>query len=223
LRRRAIVLLLFALPLAACGGTSALKRVDPLARASAKTASVAGAHFALDARITALGKAISVTGTGEIGDHGRAAQMRLTLPMSSTPLEAVAADGNLYVRGGPVAALAPGKWVRVKADDPSFNLGAVDPTQLLAYLRSSSKIEKLGTATVRGVQTTHYLARIQPTQLKQALPLGVWVDSQGLVRRLSVQTQQVKASVDLFDFGDVSIDVPPDSDTVDLSKMLGGG
>jgi hypothetical protein len=33
----------------------------------------------------------------------------------------------------------------------------------------------------------------------------------------------VKASVELFDFGDVSIDVPSDSDTVDLSKMLGGG
>jgi len=30
-------------------------------------------------------------------------------------------------------------------------------------------------------------------------------------------------SLDLFDFGDDSIDVPADSEAVDLSNMLGGG
>jgi outer membrane lipoprotein-sorting protein len=221
--RRALVLLLLALPLTACGGTSTFKTIDPLARASEKTANLAGAHFALDAHITALGKTIAVTGTGEIGDQGRKAHMRLSLPMTSTPLEAVAADGALYVRGGPVATFAQGKWVRVKADDPSFNLGAADPAQLLQYLQSTSKVEKRGTATVRGVRTTHYVARIQPKQLAKPVPVDVWVDGQGLVRRLRVDVQQVKASLELFDFGDVSISVPSDADTLDLSSMLGGG
>jgi hypothetical protein len=221
--KRSLLLLLLALPLAACGGTSALRSVDPLARASAKTTSVAGAHLALDASITSLGQSIPVTGSGEIGDHGRKAHLRLSVPMSSTPLEAVAADGAFYVRGGPVAALTHGKWVRVKADDPSLNLGAADPAQLLQDLRSSTKVEKLGTATVRGVKTTHYVARVHPKQLAATVPVDVWVDSAGLVRRLTVQLQQVKASLDLFDFGNVSIDVPASSDTVDLSNMLGGG
>jgi outer membrane lipoprotein-sorting protein len=221
--RRALLLLLLVVPLTACGGTSAVKVIDPLARASEKTTSVSGAHFALDAHITALGKAIAVTGSGEIGDQGRRAHMRLSLPMSSTPLEAIAADGAFYVRGGPIASIAQGKWLRVKADDSSFNLGAADPAQLLQYLRSTSKVEQRGTATVRGVRTTHYVARIQPKQLSSPVPLDVWVDGQGLVRRLRVQLQQAKASLDLFDFGDVSIDVPSNSDTVDLSSMLGGG
>jgi hypothetical protein len=221
--RRFLALILLVAPLTACGGTSAVQVIDPLARASDRTASAPGAHFALDAHITALGKPVAVTGTGEIGDHGQRAHLLLSVPMSSTPLEAVAADGSVYARGGPIAAFAQGKWIRVKADDPSFNLGAADPAQLLQYLRSTSKVEKRGTATVRGVQTTHYVARIQPKQLKKAVPVDVWVDSQGLVRRLRVATPQVTASVDLFDFADVSIDVPPNSDTVDLSNMLGGG
>ena len=220
--RRALLLLLLVLPLAACGGTSALRTVDPLARASAKTTSIAGAHLALNASITSLGQSLAVTGSGEIGDHGRRAHILLSLPMSSTPLEAIAADGSFYVRGGPVATLAQGKWVRVKADDPTFNLSAADPAQLLQYLRSTSKVERRGTATVRGVRTTHYVARIQPKQLARPVPVDVWVDNAGLVRRLSLRLQQVRASLDLFDFGDVSIDVPASSDTVDLSNMLGG-
>jgi hypothetical protein len=215
--RRALLLSVLVLPLAACGGTTALKTVDPLARASAKTTSVAGAHLALRATVTSLGQNVAVTGTGEIGDHGRTAHVRLTLRMSSTPVEAVAAGGAFYLRGGPVAALAQGKWVRVKADNPAFNLGAADPAQLLQYLRSSSRVEKRGAATIRGVKTTHYVATARQ------VPLDVWVDGQGLVRRLSVQLQQVSASLDLFDFGDVSVDVPAAADTVDLSNMLGGG
>jgi outer membrane lipoprotein-sorting protein len=221
--RRALILLLLALPLSACGGTSAAKVIDPLTRASDKTASAAGAHFALNAQITALGNPVAVTGTGEIGDHGQKAHLLLSVPMSSSPLEAVAADGAVYARGGPLAAFAQGKWIRLKTDGPSFNLGAADPAELLQYLRSTSKVEKRGTATVRGAQTTHYVARIQPKQLKHAVPVDVWVDSQGLVRRLRIATQQLTATVDLFDFGDVSIDVPSKSDTVDLSSMLGGG
>jgi hypothetical protein len=219
--RRWLVLPLLVLPLAACGGTANLASLDPLTSAAAKTTSVAGAHFTLDARMTALGQSVAVTGTGELADHGRKLHMRVNVPMASTPLEAVAAGGWFYVRGGPVDSVANGKWVRVKADDPSFDLGEVDPTKLLDELRSTSKITKVGTASVRGVSTTHYRAKIKADSNR--VPLDVWVDGQGLVRRLRVDWQSVHASVDLFDFGDVSVNVPADSDTVDLSNMLGGG
>jgi hypothetical protein len=218
--KRALVLFLLVLPLAACGGTANLASLDPLTRAADKTTGVAGAHFALDARITALGKPLTVSGTGEMADGGRKLHMRVTVPMSSAPIEAVAADGSFYVRGGPVDAFANGKWVRVKADDRSFNLGEADPTKLLDYLRSTSKVRKVGTATIRGVATTHYVARIKADT--QRVPLDVWVDGSGLVRRLRVSWQTVDASVDLFDFGDVNVDVPPSSDTVDLSNLGGG-
>jgi hypothetical protein len=218
--RRALALLLIALPLAACGGTANLSSIDPLTRAADKTTGVAGAHFTLDARITALGKPVAVNGTGEIADHGQKLHLRVTVPMASAPIEAVAADGWFYVRGGPVDSVANGKWVRVKADGQSFNLGAADPTKLLAYLRSSSNVQKVGAATIRGVATTHYVAHVKAATKR--VPLDVWVDGGGLVRRLRVNAQNVDASVDLFDFGDVSVAVPPSSDTVDLSNLGGG-
>ena len=218
--RRAFALLLAVLPLAACGGTANLSSLDPLTRAANKTSSVAGAHFALDARITALGKPVAVSGTGEIADHGQKLHIRVTVPMASAPIEAVAADGSLYVRGGPVDALANGKWVRVKADDRSFNLGEADPTKLLDYLRSTSSVQKAGAATIRGVATTHYVAHVKAAAKR--VPLDVWVDGSGLVRRLRLHSQKVDASVDLFDFGDVTVVVPPSSDTVDLPNLGGG-
>jgi hypothetical protein len=156
-----------------------------------------------------------------MADQGRRLHVRVTVPMASAPIEAVAADGSLYVRGGPVDSFANGKWVRVKADDRSFNLGQADPSKLLDYLRSTSKVQKVGTATIRGVATTHYVAHLQVDAKR--VPLDVWVDGSGLVRRLRVNWSTVNASVDLFDFGDVNIDVPASSDTVDLPNMLGGG
>jgi hypothetical protein len=164
---------------------------------------------------------MAVSGRGEIADHGRKLHMQLNVPAAATPLEAVAANGSFYVRGGPVDSFANGKWVRVKAGDRGFDLGQADPAKLLEYLRSSSSVERLGQATVRGVQTTHYVARVRAGTSR--VPLDVWVDGQGLVRRLHVNWQGADASVDLFDFGDVNVSVPAASDTVDLSNMLGGG
>jgi hypothetical protein len=219
--KRALALFLVVLPLAACGGTANLSSLDPLTKAAAKTTGVAGAHFTLDARITALGKPLAVSGTGEMADHGQKLHLRVTVPMASGPIEAVAADGSFYLRGGPVDSFANGKWVRVKADDSSFNLGEADPTKLLDHLRSTSKVQKVGTARIRGVATTHYVAQIKADSKR--VPLNVWVDGSGLVRRLRVNWQNVNATVDLFDFGDVNVDVPASSETVDLSNMLGGG
>jgi hypothetical protein len=218
--KRAFALLLAVLPLAACGGTANLSSADSLTRAADKTTSVAGAHFTLDARITALGKPLAVSGTGEIADHGQKLHVRVTVPTASAPIEAVAADGSFYVRGGPVDSFANGKWVRVKADDRSLNLGEADPTKLLGYLRSTSNVQKVGAATIRGVATTQYVAHIKAGTKR--VPLDVWVDGSGLVRRLRVDSQGVNASVDLFDFGNVEVAVPPSSDTVDLSNLGGG-
>jgi hypothetical protein len=223
--RRALLLLFLVLPAAACGGTTAnLTSLDPLVRAANKTTDAAGAHVALTVHITALGQDIAANGTGEIADHGQKLHLRLGLPMSPAPMEAVAAGGALYIRGGPVESITGGKWARIKADDRAFNLDEADPAKLLDYLRSSSKIERRGTATVRGVRTTHYVARVRLEQAgAKSIPLDVWVDGQGLVRRISFSAKEASASLDLFDFGDVDVNVPATSDTVDLSNLLGGG
>lgn len=78
---------------------------------------------------------------------------------------------------------------------------------------------------MRGVHTTHYRARIQRQGLRNA-PVDVWIGEDGLVRRIALDLKRapgaVRASVDLFDFGDVGIKVPDDSETVDLGQLGGG-
>jgi hypothetical protein len=250
-----LALLLLVLPLAACGGTSDVTSLDPVAQAADKTTSVAGAHFQMSARIGDKSDTIAFSGPGEIADHGKRLHMRLTLPASvlgagekgNAQFELVSSDNAYYLRGGPFQQLAPGKWVKVKSTDPSFQLGQNDPSQMLQYLRATSNIDEQGKETVRGVATTHYAARLQLDKvadrvspdaaraLKQAtktlgakeIPLDVWVDGDGLVRRIKMdwhpQSASFVLSLDLFDFGNVDIAVPADSDTVDLSNMLGGG
>jgi hypothetical protein len=66
----------------------------------------------------------------------------------------------------------------------------------------------------------------------QSVPLDVWVDADNLVRRMTMdlsfsapgQSGEAKVSMamELFDYGQpVSVDVPPASDTVDLSALIG--
>src|SRR5262249_6653609 len=89
--------------------------------------------------------------------------------------------------------------------------GQSNPAQILDYLRASSGgVKQVGTELVRGVSTTHYrgaidlakIADVAPAsqraqlhaalakligQLKVgALPVDVWVNGKGLVRRISL-------------------------------------
>jgi len=82
--------------------------------------------------------------------------------------------------------------------------GGSDPTRILAYLEKvSNSVEKVGTETVRGVETTHYRANVDlakavdregaPKSLHDALgdldskigtvPVDVFIDADGLLRR----------------------------------------
>jgi hypothetical protein len=254
--RRALALLLLVLPLAACGGSD-VTSLDPIAQAADKTTDVAGAHFVLNARIAAQGETVAFEGPGEIGDHGEKLHMRLSMPASilgiqgagkgNVTFEAIGAGKYFYFRGGPFDQLSGGKWVRMKDDDPSFNLGQNDPSKMLEYLRATSEIDEVGEDTVRGAHTTHYDARINLDKvaervspeaaqaLEQAtktlktkeIPLDVWIDDDGLVRRLTMDWHPAGGtftlSLDLFDFGEVDIDVPSAAETTDLSKLMGGG
>jgi hypothetical protein len=133
--------------------------------------------------------------------------------------------------------------------------GAVDPSQLLETLRGAAgAIEQVGTDQVRGVTTTHVrttveidkaLARMPAAQRaslkdqlgrldapRQGLPVEVWIDRDGLVRRISVAIDDVNQTstaggkatmrIDFFDYGEpVDIVVPAASDTTPFSDVLG--
>jgi len=128
-----------------------------------------------------------------------------------------------------------------------------NPSQLLDYLRAtSSEIEEVGEEDVRGDPTTHYRARIDldkvPEQVPEdaraavrasidalqrqlgssTLPVDVWIDDDGRVRRfqqaISAQGSDVELTVELYDFGtDVDVSAPPERETVNLAELLGQG
>jgi hypothetical protein len=91
-----------------------------------------------------------------------------------------------------------------------------DPTQFLQYLRASSgDIVKLGEETIDGVATTHYHATLQLSRILEhlsgdqqaavkeameklgtagAIPVEVWIDAQGRVRRMQLSLSGLGAA-----------------------------
>ena len=253
--RDALLLIPLALALGACGGD--VTSLDPVAEAAAKTKDVAGAHFVMTATISGDGERLEFRGPGEIADHGRTLHMRMSMPAEilgmkglsgkDVTFDVIGHGKYFYFRGGPFDELAGGKWVRMRDDDPSFDLGQNDPSRMLDYLRATSEVEERGSERIRGIDTTHYDARIQLDKVAERvspeaqrglrklvqgsgikeLPIDVWIGDDGLVRRLAMdwhpQGGSIVTQVDLFDFGDVDVDVPAPSEAVDLNKLLGGG
>ena len=135
------------------------------------------------------------------------------------------------------------------------NPASSDPSQFLQYLRAAGTVSKVGTDTVNGVSTTHYRATIdldkvpntlpaaQQGQAKTAIaglekltnlhriPVGVWIDSQDLVRRMRMafkeslsggQSVSTAITVDIVQYGPQPPPVvPPASQVTDASALAG--
>ncbi len=136
----------------------------------------------------------------------------------------------------------------------ALGIGQVDPAQLLQYLKASSgHLRNLGSAQLYGVSTTHYQATLQLTTVLRklptreraaarsllqhvgnvgAIPIGVWVDGRGRVRRLQMSLDITGATaigsatvtVGFTDYGPVpAVEPPPASEVVNLTSLLTGG
>ncbi len=188
---------------------------------------------------------------------------QLGLPgAASTKIQARMVDGALYLNLGDLSggadrglsALTGGKtWV--KMDLGSLGLGApgssgglseANPSGLLDLLRGVGAVKTIGTETLRGVETTHYRATIDPARalartpaalrgrvqrglgaIGGTIPVDVWIDGDGRARKIETDVDAkaatVATSIEYYDFGtDVSVTAPPASDTFDFSDMLGG-
>lgn len=112
-----------------------------------------------------------------------------------------------------------------------------DPTKQVQVLRGLGKLHKEGTETVRGVKTTHYSGTIDLNKVpggrqlartagSSSIPVDVWVDENGLVRRerwsekltLGTARTKIDTTMDLYDFGaPVVAVIPPAQDVTDLT------
>ena len=154
--------------------------------------------------------------------------------------------------------LGPGKeWVKLDlgqlAQQRGIDLSSLantspTPASALVYLRGSSHVENVGSDEIRGVSTTHYrvivdlgraaakstrstqqaLRRVIEATGAKRLPIDVWVDESGYVRKMayaqgSGNGRAVKITMELHDFGaPVQVKPPPAGSVIDLQKALGG-
>jgi hypothetical protein len=272
--RRAILLIAATLAVAGCGGGGGSASFDPVASA-ATTVKAKSAKLLFATSITGAGRTLHMNGLGTVDFQGQAASMTFDvgdllrgsgLPASAGEQWTIVTQGLvMYMHAPTLAQQLPGgkEWLKVDvqalAKSHNVDLGQFrqltqnDPTQMLAYLRAiSGKVDKIGTEDVRGVETTHYRAKVDldkvaaqaPANLRKTfrasiqslkqglgtdtIPVDVWVDGDNLVRRLAEHLPvagggKIDFSVDFYDFGaPVSISPPPASETLDLGQVLGG-
>ena len=273
--RRLLVLALIPVALAGCGGGGDTLAFDPAASA-ASTTNAKSAKLVFDTSVADGGRTLHMSGSGTVDFRNQAASMTFDvgdllrgsgLPASAGEKWTIVTQGLvLYMHAPTLAQQLPGakEWLKLdveavaksqKVDLGQFRqLTQSDPTQMLAYLRATSgKINEVGKEDVRGVETTHYRAKVDldkvaaqaPPKLRRTfrasiqslkrglgtdtIPVDVWVDEENLVRRLQEHLSvagggKIDFSVDFYDFGTpVSINPPPVSETLDLAKVLGGG
>ena len=155
------------------------------------------------------------------------------------PVQIVADGSTMYLRAPLFDLIGGGGWVSLAAadlgatGDGGLDLGSYDPVQLLEALRGvAGEPEVVGTEPVRGVETTRYSATADVAQALEAvpeeqrarleaqldqlgdttIPIDVWVDGDGLPRRVRVDMAASYAAkglddaravltVELFDYG----------------------
>jgi hypothetical protein len=196
------------------------------------------------------GAGLSITSVGELFvDTARNLQSgHIQLPGAGT-IELRQVGDRSYVRVPPGHPQAGGKhWFGFTATAGASALGSQDPLEFLRLLGGADDVREVGEEQVNGVRTTHYAVDVTAKTLRDlaaqnpgaaGLPTGalqqvkdlttdLWVDAEGLPRRVRVETaiQQVKArmSFEFLDYGKpVDVTAPPAGDVLDIggTQQLG--
>ncbi len=202
-----------------------------------KTSKVASGQFAFTLKISGGGSStIGVSGTGAFDSKHKVSVVSINLgPLSQVlggaaggvdvpqTLQVVSIGNTAYVHLPSVAAQVKkgAEWLKFDSTTATKSLpGGVkpattvtNPQQALKVLNASITVHRVGTTTVRGSSTTHYLVTADVTkvvnglvakadrastlkQLKAAgiktVALDVYVDGSGLVRRVSGGLKSLK-------------------------------
>jgi len=225
--RRAVLLALLVLPLAACGGgakssSTATTPIDAVKAAAKKTYAAGSEAMTLTGTVDAVGQSVGLSGRGAFDTKGGKGAMTLAVkagPISTTVNE-VLSGTDVYLKSPLLATDLPAGKTWVKIDLAKVHLSGVDLKSLLAQdpsaqlktLQSLKSAKKIGTEQVGGVSTTHYT--VQTTQ-KTLSSYDVWVGDDGYIHRVQVgeASPKVSVTVDLSKFGErVAAKAPPASE-----------
>lgn len=120
---------------------------------------------------------------------------------------------------------------------------ATSPGEALSALREAGAVAEIGEEDLDGIATTHYAATLDlravlegsgldgalvdnaGLDLDQAVPVDVWVDGEGLVRRydatIEVDGVTTTTSFEVLEYDvDVDVEAPPAEDTVSFREAM---
>lgn len=247
---------------------------EGLAQAAAATEEVGTGRFESVAEVEA-GGTLSVTTTGEFDTEAGQAQGEVVVAGDGVVGELFAslAEGDFVVDGDTLYLDGLGEhdgWVRVDDATSAAADGGVDPSTafttapggLLDQLDEVTDVTEVGRGEVRGVSATHLRATLPEVGdldeaaaggggYRAASEVDVWVDDEGLVRRIATTTEAdfgsagpaveglvtaaVTTTTDLYDLGaEVEVAVPAEATDLDdlapeelfgddaLGQLLGG-
>jgi hypothetical protein len=236
---------------------------DRLAAALVKTAGVKSIGVDLSGSLTTQGQTIPLRASGALDARARAARFSLRVAnpggRASIDLAVVVVGRTLYLRFPLLTQLTGAKkpWAKLDLGKALSGQGAglgsllqANPAELTALACAlSGATRNLGSATVKGVRTTHYRSRLDyrqalrcaPASLRAGLgrlapqlgsapvvPVDAYVDAQGYVRRatidLSLRSGKKRLgaalTVDLSGFDrPVHVQAPPASQVASLKNL----
>jgi LppX_LprAFG lipoprotein len=199
------------------------------------------------------GRTDSASGSAEMTMDFKGLPPELTKNGSTAQL--VLTGGAMYMKMPFLAGQLPSGKQWMKLDLASVakagsvgSFDQVDPQQWLQQLLASTNTRKVGTDVVQGEQMTHYSATVDPSKLSDvpadkraavrkalqrvgmtSIPVEVWVDGQGLLRRESMtldfgkalQGSTMSMTFDLHDFGTaVNVTAPPADQVFDATALV---
>ena len=266
MRRLITGLFIVAMVATACGkggsnSNATLQHLDQtgfISQVAAKSVSQKTAKIAMTETVTppsgAAASPVTITADGEMDMAKKLLGFKMNFPAAmgiSGSIEMVMAGTTMYMQMPAAIRAEAGltkAWIGMKLDKLAGSaLGGAsftDPSSVLQALQAiASSVDKVGTATVRGVKTTKYDVTLDMTKVASKVPafarkavsqltfdhMFVYVGDDSLVRReefsASVSGVSVTTQIDLYDYGlPVSVSVPPASQVEfkSLQDLLSG-
>ncbi|GAA5206445.1 LolA-like protein [Streptomyces thinghirensis] len=240
------------------GGSGQEQGTSAVRAAYDKTAEAESARMTIKMKLAAEGKTITSDGKGVIDLAEGDSVMTITAQDKS--IEQRVVDQVLYQKVPGQKAPGGKPWIKidlkkVAAQQGMSNQQIGDPAQTAAYAKAitDKDVTKVGTEKIDGANTTHYKVSVDVSklpggeqmskQLGPTLPMQVWLDDEGRMRRQqidmtvkapasakpdnSASPQQLKMStvMDFSDFGtEVNAEAPPADQVADMTdEALQGG
>jgi hypothetical protein len=241
--------------ISACGGSAA---GSAIVQAAQRTARAPGYRFAVSLRGVMLGERFAVWGSGWLSQPGARAELEVAFGPSRLR-EVLAPPALYLREEGLAGGLRPAQrmWLRLDAAVVAYaaggTLSGLGPGELLALLFASRAARQTGYERLDGVRTIRYRALVdlrrsagpatstagaEATRLaalleridgRDVLPVTVWVDRVGRVRRVRVGFSACAAggrlseqtTVDYFDFGrQPPVPVPTPAEVTDVTPSV---